>query len=66
MENVWFKSRMPEVAGRETAIWVMRVAHGYAEIIRAGRRFKYSHEAVTHEQSGQTRWHVFEDIGPAT
>jgi hypothetical protein len=65
MANVWFKSRLAAIAAREQSVWVQPVDRGYADIIRKGRRFRFSHETITRDETGAaTTWLVFEDAGP--
>ena len=65
MANVWFKSRLAAIAARERSVWVQPVGRGYADIIRSGRRFRFSHETITRDERGTaTTWLVFEDAGP--
>ena len=64
MANVWFKSRALGISIRETSAWVQPVGNGYADIDRDGRRFKFTHETATRDETGTvTAWLVFEDAG---
>ncbi len=46
------------------SVWVQPVGNGYADINRDGRRFKFTHETTTRDETGTvTTWLVFEDAG---
>jgi hypothetical protein len=62
--NLWLKSRALRREIYETGIWVDAANGSYADIIREGRRFRFSHEAITRDKFGTgTVWLVFEDAG---
>ena len=47
-------------------MWVQPVGNGYADIIRNGRRFRFSHETITRDETGAaTTWLVFDDAPTA-
>lgn len=62
---MWLKSRVPGASARLTEAWVDRMGSGYADIVRAGLRFRFSHEAVLRGEAGkQEVWLVFVHDGP--
>ena len=64
--NVWLKSRIPQKTARLTDHWVERAGGGYADIVWAGRRFRFSHASVMRDEAGnQETWLVYEDVGGA-
>ena len=66
MTNVWFRSRIPGAAAREMSVWVQPLGQTYADVIRNGRRFRFSHETTTRDEtSTAVTWLVFEDAGAA-
>jgi hypothetical protein len=47
-------------------MWVDRSGSGYADILRDGRRFRFSHEAVLRGDGDfREKWLVFTDVGRA-
>ena len=64
--NVWLKSRVPGASARIPNHSVDRSGGSYADIVRAGRRFRFSHEAVMRDEEGlQVMWLVYIDVGRA-
>ena len=48
------------------SVWVQAVGNSYADIVRNGRRFRFSYETVTLDETGTAiPWLVFEDAGAA-
>ena len=51
----------------ETAVWVEAAVDTYADIIRDGCRFKFSHETLTRDRNGTgTIWLLFEHVRAAS
>ncbi len=67
--NVWLRSRRPRASTRIPGQVVERTgnATGYADIVHAGRRFRYSHSQHLLGESAGARelWLVFDDQGAA-
>ena len=66
MARVWLKSRIPDQSVRLEAQSVHPEGAGYRDIVRMGRRFRFSHETVLHTESGtRETWLIFLDVGEA-